>query len=190
MPVRGLVAKHYGTSTCVVAPGLQKNSPNLRQGWRRVNKAQDRQGFTIIELLAVLIIMGLLAGFAIPKLRDTADKARVARAIGDIRAIQGDIMAYVTQADSAPPSLATIGRSGMLDPWGHPYVYFPFPGRSHGNPPPAGARRDRFLVPINSTYDLYSKGKDNATVAPLSGPGADDIVRGNDGGFIGLGSRF
>ena len=56
--------------------------------------------------------------------------------------------------------------------------------------PPAGARRDRFLVPINSTFDLYSQGKDGNSVPPLSGPGADDIVRGNDGGFIGLGSRF
>ena len=39
-------------------------------------------------------------------------------------------------------------------------------------------------------FDLYSQGKDGASVPPLSGPGGDDIVRGNDGGFIGLGSRF
>lgn len=146
------------------------------------------RGFTIIELLAVLVIIGVVAGFAIPKLRETTEQARMARAIGDIRGIQADIMAFETQADTVPGTLAAIGRAGMLDPWGRPYVYNPFPSASKG--PPAGARRDRFLVPINSTFDLYSQGKDGASVPPLSGAGADDIVRGNDGGFIGLGSRF
>lgn len=155
-----------------------------------MNQAQDRRGFTIIELLAVVVIMGLLAAFAIPKLRDTTEKARVARAIGDIRAIQSDIMAFQTQSDTVPGSLAAVGRGGMMDPWGRPYVYYPFPGSTHGKAPPPGARRDRFLVPINSQFDLYSQGKDGASVPPLSGPGADDVVRGNDGGFIGLGSRF
>lgn len=147
-------------------------------------------GFTIIELLAVMVILGILAGFAIPKLQQTSEQARMARAIGDIRGIQADIMAFETQADTVPATLAAIGRAGMLDPWGRPYVYNPFPTASHGKAPPPGARRDRFLVPINSTFDLYSQGKDGASVPPLSGPGGDDIVRGNDGGFIGLGSRF
>ncbi len=58
-------------------------------------------------------------------------------------------------------------------------------------PPPQGARRDRFLVPINTYYDLYSVGKDGASVAPLTaGPSKDDIVRANDGGFIGLGRLY
>lgn len=155
-----------------------------------MDQRQTPMGFTIIELLAVLVILGILAGFAIPKLRETTEQARMARAIGDIRGIQADIMAFETQADSVPGTLAAIGRAGMLDPWGRPYVYNPFPTTSHGKAPPPGARRDRFLVPINSTFDLYSQGKDGASVPPLSGPGADDIVRGNDGGFIGLGSRF
>ena len=152
--------------------------------------ALNSAGFTLIELLAVLIILGLLAGLAIPKLQATTKQARIARAIGDIRGIQADIMAFETQSDSVPGSLAAIGRGGMMDPWGNAYVYNPFPRSSHSKGPPPGARRDRFLVPINSTFDLYSKGADGRTVPPLSGPGGDDIVRGNDGGFIGLGSRF
>ncbi len=155
-----------------------------------VRLSSNTKGFTLIELLAVLAILGALAGLAIPKLQATAEKARVARAIGDIRGIQADIMAFETQADSVPSSLAVIGRGGLVDPWGSPYVYNPFPGAGNGKAPPPGARRDRFLVPINSTFDLYSMGPDGRTVPPLSGPGGDDIVRGNDGGFIGLGSRF
>ncbi len=150
----------------------------------------NTRGFTVIELVAVLVIIGLVAGIGIPKLRQTVEQARIARAIGDIRAIQADIMAFETQADSAPGSLAVVGRGAMVDPWGRPYVYNPFPEATHGKAPPPGARRDRFLVPINSTFDLYSMGRDGATVPPLSGPGGDDIVRGNDGGFIGLGTRF
>ena len=76
----------------------------------------------------------------------------------------------------------------MLDPWGRPYVYNKFPP---GRRVPPGARRDRFLVPINSTFDLYSMGKDGRSNPPLQGgPSRDDIVRGNDGGFIGLATKF
>ena len=54
-----------------------------------------------------------------------------------------------------------------------------------------GARRDRFLVPINSTYDLYSLGKDGDSKAPLSTKvSQDDVIRANDGGFIGLAARY
>ena len=54
-----------------------------------------------------------------------------------------------------------------------------------------GARKDRFLVPINSTYDLYSVGKDGKTVAALTAKASkDDIVRANDGAFIGLAVKY
>lgn len=52
-------------------------------------------------------------------------------------------------------------------------------------------RKDRFLVPINSDFDLYSMGKDRETVAPLTAKKShDDIVRANDGAFVGLASDF
>ena len=76
----------------------------------------------------------------------------------------------------------------MTDPWGNLYVYHKFvipPGIA------AQARKDRFLVPINSQYDLYSMGKDGDSRLPLSVPvSQDDIVAANDGGFVGLASRY
>jgi general secretion pathway protein G len=52
-------------------------------------------------------------------------------------------------------------------------------------------RKDRFLVPINSTYDLYSKGKDGRSVMGLTANDSrDDIIRANDGAFIGLASDY
>jgi general secretion pathway protein G len=145
-------------------------------------------GFTLIEMLAVMAIVGLLAAFGIPKLHQVLEQARTARAIGDLRAVQTDLMAIETQGQPLPASLAGVGRAGMLDPWGNAYVYNPFPTGGPGIP--AGARRDRFLVPVNSTFDLYSMGPDGASAPPFSGPGSDDIVRANDGGFLGVAAKF
>jgi general secretion pathway protein G len=145
------------------------------------------RGFTIIELLSVMVIMGVLAGLALPKLFSVINQARVAKAIGDIKAIQTDLMSIEAGGQALPASLAAIGRGGMLDPWGNPYIYNPFPP----GPPPGGARTDRFGVPTNSSFDLYSMGVDGGTAAPLpSGTGQDDIVRAGDGGYVGLGRNY
>lgn len=148
-------------------------------------------GFTLIEVLLALAILGTLAAIVFPQLHDAIDKARTARAIGDIRALQADLASY-DAAGKLPASLAAIGRGTLKDPWGHPYKYLPFPPKKGGGgAPPSGARKDRFLVPINSTYDLCSMGKDGATSAPLTAKaGRDDIVRANDGAFIGVASKY
>lgn len=138
---------------------------------------------TLVEILAVLSIMAMLSALGVPRYHELIEQARVARAIGDIEAIQAELI-----SDSLPDDLSHIGRASMLDPWGRPYVYNKFPPDRRV---PAGARRDRFLVPINSDFDLYSTGKDGASNPPLQAQRSrDDIVRGNDGGFIGLASRF
>lgn len=149
-----------------------------------------RSGFTVIEMLAVVMIIGVLAGLGIPRLHEAVERAKVARAIGEINAIQWDLMAIESQNQPLPATLAAIGRGGMRDPWGYPYVYYPFPA-THGHGHPPGARMDRFLVPLNSTFDLYSVGKDGASAAPLTAQQSqDDIIRANDGGFIGQGKDF
>lgn len=149
-----------------------------------------RSGLTLIELLSVLVILGTLIAMAMPKLRSTIDTAKVARAIGDIRTIGIEIDAIVAGGGVLPNSLADIGRGGMLDPWGRPYQYLKF-DTGKGKGVPGAARKDRFLVPINSTYDLYSMGKDGKSSPPLTAAGSrDDIVRANDGGFIGPASRY
>ena len=53
------------------------------------------------------------------------------------------------------------------------------------------ARKDRFLVPINSDYDLYSMGPDGGSVPPLTAAlSRDDIIRANNGDYFGLASGF
>lgn len=140
-------------------------------------------GFTLVELIAVVTIIGTLASLAVPAGREAVERARVARAIGDIKALSTTL----DSQDSLPDQLAFIGPA-QLDPWGHPYQYNKFPPNRRV---PRGARRDRFLVPINTTYDLYSMGRDGATTPPLTArKSQDDVVRANDGGFIGLASRY
>ena len=142
------------------------------------------RGFTLVELLAVSAIVAALATLALPRMQDSIQRARVARAIADIRALQADLDGQ----DTLPDNLGVIGRAGMLDPWGAPYEYNKF-DRTKGVP--TGARRDRFLVPINSGYDLFSKGRDGDSHPPLNAKASlDDVVRANDGGFIGLAARF
>ena len=152
--------------------------------------AGSARGFTLIELVFVTSVLGLLAALIVPKAEEFVDRAKVARAIGDISAIQTEIDGFAAGVDSLPTSLAEIGRASLLDPWGRPYVDNNF-SLSNGNGVPQGARRDRFLVPINSTYDLYSVGEDGSSAPALTaGPSKDDIVRANDGGFIGRATLY
>lgn len=149
--------------------------------------ARKRTGFTLIELLAVLAIVGMLMGIASPRLQLLLDKARVAQAIGDIKALEADILGFQSVGDSLPVSLMTIGRGGMVDPWGRPYRYLRFDPTEKN---PVGARMDRSLHPLNSDFDLFSMGKDGASATPITAKiSQDDIIRANDGGFVGL-ARF
>ena len=74
----------------------------------------------------------------------------------------------------------------FCDPWGNRYVYLRITGSNRGS-----LRKDRFLVPINSDFDLYSMGIDGESKAPLNTKvSQDDVVRALDGGFIGLAEEF
>jgi len=154
----------------------------------RSDRTSNNRGFTIIEVLLVAVIIGILASMAMPSLQRALERARIARAIGDVDAIGWDVIEYELVNSSFPTSLAAVGRANLLDPWGNPYQYLKIRGSSGGK---GQMRKDRFLVPVNSDFDLYSMGPDGASASPLTAKiSQDDIVRANDGGFVGLGADF
>jgi general secretion pathway protein G len=64
-------------------------------------------------------------------------------------------------------------------------------GQGGGGGSPGQPRKDRFLVPINTDFDLYSVGRDGESVPSLTAAKSrDDVVRAANGAFIGLASRF
>jgi general secretion pathway protein G len=53
------------------------------------------------------------------------------------------------------------------------------------------SRKDQFLVPLNTDYDLYSRGKNGLSQSSIaSAVSLDDVVRANDGAFLGLAAKY
>ena len=143
-------------------------------------------GFTIVELMIALAIVGLLAMIAVPAYENYAERVEANDTVKDLTVIQLAIDDFELTFGNLPNSLADIGMNNMKDPWGNPYVY-----GNHAAIPPGHRRKDHSLVPINSDYDLYSTGEDGASSPPLTAnPSKDDIVRGRDGGFIGKATDY
>jgi general secretion pathway protein G len=146
-------------------------------------------GLTLLELLVGIALISLISSIALPTYTGMREAGNVQAAIADIRAIEEAAFRYsLTHAGEIPSSLNDIGRQNLLDPWGNPYQYRKIPDDIRGV---AGLRRDRNLLPINSDFDLYSKGVDGDSQDSISAANSlDDVLRANDGNFIGLASDY
>ena len=113
---------------------------------------RNNRGFTLIEIMVVVVILGILAAFVVPKLLSRPDEARITKAATDIKGIEQALGLFkldngfyptTEQGLAALVSKPSIGRvpgkypdGGYLkkvpsDPWGTPYVYLA-PG-THGD---------------------------------------------------------
>jgi general secretion pathway protein G len=153
----------------------------------REERRRRSGGLTLLEVLITLGITGLLAAIAAEAYDGALHRARVTRAIADIRVME-KLLGTMEVEDGLPASLEGIGWSERRDPWGNPYQYLSFEGLEGL---PGKARKDRFLVPLNSSYDLYSMGPDGASQGPLTAKvSRDDILRAADGAFVGKATDF
>ena len=119
------------------------------------------RGFTLVELLLVLVILGTLAAIVIPKFSGRTEQAKLAAAKTDIANISSALNTYEIDNGTYPPE--NLGLSALLeaprdatswrgpylqknelpvDPWQNPYIY-QYPGTR--NP---------------ASFDLYSYGPD------------------------------
>ncbi len=127
-------------------------------------KIKNKQsGFTLIEIMVVVVIIGILASVVVPRIMDNPDKARVAKAENDIQAIGGALDLYrldnyvypttdqgldaLISSPTSSPEPPNWKRGGYIkklskDPWGNEYLYLN-PGE-HGD------------------TDIYSLGADGA----------------------------
>jgi general secretion pathway protein G len=158
-------------------------------GNRHARKRLQRPnaGVTLLELMFAVAMIGILIAVALPSYARYIARANTSAAIADIAKIHLAVETYIMGHDEPPPDLAAIGKGGMLDPWGQPYVFLSFSGLTGKG----AMRKDKNLVPINTAYDLYSVGPDGDSVPPLTAkPSRDDIVMANDGGFIGVAADY
>ncbi|WP_036188346.1 type II secretion system major pseudopilin GspG [Marinimicrobium agarilyticum] len=126
---------------------------------RNIQRGQG--GFSLIEIMVVVIIIGLLASIVAPAVLDRADEARIQKVHADFKAIQTALKLYRIDNYTYPtteqglealvnkPTMAPEPRnwkqSGYLDelpqdPWGSPYQYLS-PGETR-------------------EYDIYTLGAD------------------------------
>lgn len=110
------------------------------------------RGFTLIEIMVVIVILGILATLIMPRIMSRPEEARIVKAKQDIRAIESALELYrldsgfypttdqglaalVKQpaSDPVPPNWKQGGylKKVPVDPWGRPYQYLN-PG-THGD---------------------------------------------------------
>lgn len=148
-------------------------------------------GFTLTELIVAVAIIGILTSIAVPAYFQHLEKARNSRCAAEIQTLATSISAYRNDNNRYPKALTDLGSTygTLLDPWQHPYKYLNIAdGDIKGK---GDLRKDKFLNPLNTDYDLYSMGKDGESKPNLNVKvSQDDVIRATNGGFIGLASDF
>ena len=141
---------------------------------------------TLLEVMLVVAFIAMLTSVGIPAFMGYMERTQNARALADIGSLSLQLKQWEANNGALPVTLADAGLDGLVDPWGNPYAYLRIEGADIG-----AMRKDKNLVPVNTDFDLYSRGKDGVSAPPFpAGPSRDDIVRAHDGAYYGLAEDF
>jgi general secretion pathway protein G len=113
---------------------LQRSEQQLHSMRRRASRA----GFSLAELMVVIVIIGLLATMVVPRLFDRFSDAQIQKAKVDISQIGNAVLDFATKNSGRFPDsleqLVTPDQNGRRyleqqtvpkDPWGNEYIYYP-----------------------------------------------------------------
>ena len=155
--------------------------------WMRRPESHICGGYSLIELLVVIVLLVVLMGAGIPLYTTYVEKARITRTAEELSTLQKEIQMYKLSKNVLPHRLSDMRDADLLDPYGRPYQYHNFTNADEKEK----RRNDRFMVPLNTEYDLYSTGRDGKSEPSLTAKEShDDIVRANDGIYIGPASEY
>ena len=71
-------------------------------------KMKAKSGFTLVEILIVVVILGILAAIVIPQFTDASTEAKLSSLCTDLQTVRGQIELYKIQHNDIPPSFAAF----------------------------------------------------------------------------------
>lgn len=106
-----------------------------------MKNSKSKNGFTLIEIMLVIVIIGIIAGIAIPKLTGSVGKASNTAARMSLKGIESAVQAYEMDNLRLPDSLDDLTKvkdgngpylkpSELIDPWSQKFQYTK--GGAHG----------------------------------------------------------
>ena len=117
----------------------------------KIRKRLNQKGFTLVELMVVIAILGILAAIAIPKFGDATATANTAKIQADLRTIDAAIVMYQAQQGKDPEGsdVKVLKDAGLLVETPTPPKGKCFIGKSTSDPVPDTTKYD--LEPVNGT---------------------------------------